>query len=438
MRRILATCFVATLLAATNLPGQTADQPAFDGEDAAPPVSESSPPAPPPTADADSPPTPLPTDPPPAFAEPAPSLPAPAADGTTSVIAPPAAAAAADDLDAPPALPPPAVPPATVPPASASPATGPPAESIAPPPADSFAPPPPSESAALLASLLEPLAGSPAGAGADPLLYARPLPLLEPLVRSGDRSRRLWIVQAYWKVATGFALVRSASDSVARLELVAPGGDPYDRATLDVAAAAARADLADATARLSAAQQELVDLARLTVGEPLPWPIDRPLADPYQTHFEAIFANRIATGRVRGIVRSLPVRHEALAGRAAAVTAATTARDMAEADHARGKRPIEAFLAAHAVFITQQAAFLEAVRTYNLEIAEYAMAVADLSLPDEQFVAMLIAAPAAWRPQPIEPVAATAFPPPAAAAPPPAVALPPALVAPPGFFPSVQ
>jgi outer membrane protein TolC len=204
--------------------------------------------------------------------------------------------------------------------------------------------------------------------------------------------------------------VRCGTEALERLELVAPGADPHDRATLDVATAAARADLADARARLNTAQQELVDLARLPVGEPLPWPVDRPLADPYQTHFEAIFANRIATGRVRAIVRSLPARHEALAARAAAVLAAEKAMAMAEADHAKGKRPIEAVIAAHAALVGQQDDFLEAVRTYNLEIAEYAMAVAELSLPDDQFVSMLIGTPIQWRP-PTEPPGEAVAPP---------------------------
>jgi hypothetical protein len=306
--------------------------------------------------------------------------------------------------------------------APAPPSQLPPAQVEAPPPPETFTPPPPSESAALLASLLEPLA-NPAANGQLP---GRPTPLLEPLVRSGDRARRLWIVQAYWKVAAGQALVHSAATALERLELVAPGGDPHDRATLDVAAAAARADLADARARLNTAQQELADLARLPFGELPPLTIDLPLADPYQTHFEAIFANRLATGRVRAIVRSLPARHEAVAARAAAATAATKALDMAETDHARGKRPIEAVAAAHAAVAAQQTAFVEAVRTYNVEIAEYAMAVADLSFPDEQFVSMLIAAPAPWRPQPIEPVSATVFPPPPAG-PPPTVTYPPPL-----------
>jgi len=411
MRRILAAWLVATLLATTGF--ATADEAADEDRDAGGAPAETGPVEP---ADEpnDSPPPPAAESGPPAVevpraAEQEPELPPPAADGTTSVIVPPPATL-------------PAEPPATAPPGFGSPNASPPAEAAAPPPPETFAPPPPSEAAALLTRLLEP----PAAAAATGQFPGRPTPLLEPLVRSGDRSRRLWIVQAYWKVAAGQALVHSAAAALERLELVAPGGDPHDRATLDVAAAAARADLADARARLNTAQQELADLARLPFGEPPPWTIDLPLADPYQTHFEAIFANRLATGRVRAIVRSLPARHEAVAARAAAATAAAKALDMAEADHARGKRPIEAVVAAHAAVGSQEAAFVEAVRTYNLEIAEYAMAVADLSFPDEQFVSMLITTPTPWRPQPIEPVSATVFPSPPAG-PPPTVTYPPPL-----------
>jgi hypothetical protein len=182
--------------------------------------------------------------------------------------------------------------------------------------------------------------------------------------------------------------------------MIAPGGDPHDRAVLDVAVAAARADLADARAELVAAQQELVDLVRLSAGDPLPWPVDRPLAGPYQTHFETIFATRPATGRIRAIVRMLPSKHEALEARAAAVVAAQKAMLMAEADHAKGQRPIEAVTAAHAAVTGQQREFVKVMKAYNLDIAEYAMAVADLSVPDDRFVSMLIGTPIQWRPQP--------------------------------------
>jgi hypothetical protein len=283
----------------------------------------------------------------------------PAADGTTSVVVP-------AEPTPPPADPPPANPPLT-------------------------------GAAELLASMLEPLAAR-AASPADAQLYARPLPLLEALERSGDRARRLWIVQAYWKVSAAFAGARMATEAIERLELIAPGGDPHDRATLDVAVAAARADLAEAKAQLGIAQQELVDLSRLPLTEPPPWPVDRPLASPYETHFDAIFANRIATGRVRAIARTLPARHDAIESRVNAVRAAEQAMTMAEADHAKGKRPIEAVIAAHDALVDQQREFLQATRGYNLDIAEYAMAVADLSVPDDRFVSMLIGTPIQWRP----------------------------------------
>lgn len=307
--------------------------------------------------------------------EPAPAARVPAADGTTSVVVPSEPTAPATPV-LPPGAPPvvPATPPAT-PPAAAA----------------------PNAATELLGAMLEPLAARPSSL-ADAAIYTRPLPLLEPLERSGDRARRLWIVQAYWKVSAAFASVRATTEAIERLDLIAPGSDPHDRATLDVAAAAARADLAEAKAQLGIAQQELVDLARLPLGEPPPWPVDRPLASPYETHFEAIFANRVATGRVRAIARTLGARYDAIESRAAAVQAAAQAMTMAEADHAKGNRPIEAVIAAHDALVEQQREFLQATRAYNLDIAEYAMAVADLSMPNDQFVSMLIGTPIQWRP----------------------------------------
>ncbi|MFM9058964.1 MAG: hypothetical protein ACKOSQ_07570 [Planctomycetaceae bacterium] len=309
-----------------------------------------------------------------------------AADGTASVVVPqqpPPAAEASPARTVPPeALP--AVAPAR-PPADAA---------AAAPPAD--APDAPSSAAtALLAAALEP---PDFAAAARQPPSTRPLALLEAVQRPGDPSRRLWITQAYWKTSAAWAWLRWAGEAVERLELVAPGADPHDRAVLDVAVAAARADLAEARSQLGVAQQELVDLARLPITEPLPWPVDRPLATPYQTHFDAIFAARVATGRTRAIARTLPARHEALEARAAAVSAAGRAMAMAETDHAKGRRPIEAVVAAHAALVGQQREFLLAVRAYNLDIAEYAMAAADLTVPDDRFVSMLIGTPIAVRP----------------------------------------
>ena len=235
-------------------------------------------------------------------------------------------------------------------------------------------------------------------------LYARPLPLIEALQRSGDRSRRLWITQAYWQVSRGYASIRFATEAKERLQFIAPGSDPHDQMVLDVAIAAAEADLADAHAELIAAQQQLIDLVRLPVGEPAPWPVDRPLAGQYETHFGAIFATRPATGRIRAIDQMLPSKHDAVEARAGAVVAAKLAMDRAETDHARAKRPIEAVVAAHRMLRQQQQEFAESLATYNLDIAEYAMAVADASVPDDRYVSMLIGTPIQWTPQPISAV----------------------------------
>lgn len=229
-------------------------------------------------------------------------------------------------------------------------------------------------------------------------LAERPLPLLEALERSGDRGRRLWITQAYWKVVEQAAVLRWTAEAAERLDLVAPSGDPHDRATLDVAVASRLADVAAARAALVSAQQELVDLVRLPATEALPWPVDRPLATSYETHFDVLFASRIATGRIRAIHRSLPLEHQEVDARAAAVLAAETAVEMAENDHARGARGIESVIAAHAALLEQQKALAKAVTRYNDDIVEYVMAVADFSVPDDQFATMLIGAPTPWRP----------------------------------------
>ena len=52
----------------------------------------------------------------------------------------------------------------------------------------------------------------------------------------------------------------------------------------------------------------------------------------------------------------------------------------------------------------QQKEFAESLATYNLDIAEYAMAVADASVPDDRYVSMLIGTPIQWTPQPISAV----------------------------------
>jgi hypothetical protein len=272
------------------------------------------------------------------------------------------------------------------------------------------------------------------------------LTLLESLERSPDRSRRLWITQAYWKLAAAAARSRFAAESEDRLALIAPGGNPEDLALLDLDTASARAESASAGVELVAAQQELIDLVRLPVSDPPPWPIDIPLTAAYQTHFETIFAARPATGRVRAIHRQLPMQHAAVVARGEAVDAAERRFSALEGLHAKGSKPIGAVLHAHDALVAQEQAFVEALRAYNLAIAEYVMAVADLSVPDDRFATMLIGQPRPWRQAPpsapafgagVIPASGTLPAPPLQGAPPlPTGSIPTLGIAPPGSTPT--
>jgi len=243
---------------------------------------------------------------------------------------------------------------------------------------------------------------------------SRPLPIVEALERSGDRSRRGWVVGTYWKASAAVMRLAWSAEVIAHIDTIAPGADPLDRAALDVLAAAAMAEMAAAKASVLEACQELADVCLLSVGEPLPVPADRPLAAPYETHFDAIFAQRLATGRVRAVNRSLPHLHESLESTAGAVAAALTTLGLAEQAHARGERPVEAVGSALDGLARQRDRFLVLLVAYNASIAEYVGAVADLTVDDARFAAMLIGTPLAstWR-QPVL-VGGDAAPPPQA------------------------
>jgi hypothetical protein len=139
-----------------------------------------------------------------------------------------------------------------------------------------------------------------------------------------------------------------------------------------------------------AAQQELADLLGLVSNAQLPLAGDPPLVSPYRTYFDTLFAGRVQPPRTRVIDRGLPIRLQAIQDRTLAVQAASSAVRYADDARAKGQTDLPTLLNCHAELARQRRAFLAAVRDYNLEIGEYALAVADPSLPNERLVAMLI------------------------------------------------
>jgi hypothetical protein len=93
---------------------------------------------------------------------------------------------------------------------------------------------------------------------------------------------------------------------------------------------------------------------------------------------------------MREIDRALPIRLQSVADRTAAVQSAMSAVHTAEESHAKGETDMRTVLACHEQLHAQRRALLDAVLDYNLDIAEYAAAVAAPGTPNDKFVAMLI------------------------------------------------
>jgi hypothetical protein len=224
----------------------------------------------------------------------------------------------------------------------------------------------------------------------DSALAGRQMTLLELIARFGmDRGRQLSVVRDYWKLAAAQADYNWAADESVRLDQIT-AAKGLEAAVLSAAQAGAQARLHEAQVGAVAAQQELADLLGLPSNGQLPLAGDPPLVGPYRTYFDTLFAGRVPPPRTRVIDRGLPIRLQAIQDRTLAVQAASSAVRYADDARAKGQADLQTLLNCHAELARQRRAFLAAVRDYNLDIGEYALAVADPTLANERLVAMLI------------------------------------------------
>jgi hypothetical protein len=225
-------------------------------------------------------------------------------------------------------------------------------------------------------------------------LAGRATALLELMSRvGGDRARQIAIVRDYWKLSAAQADFNWAAEEAGRLDQIT-AAKGLESPILAAAQAAAQARLREAQVGAIAAQQELADLLGVADKNQMPLAADPPLVGPYRTYFDALFAGKVPPPRTRAIDRGLPVRLEALQSRTAAVHAAATAVRTAEDLRGRGQADLQTVLNCHADLSRQRRAFLATVRDYNLDIGDYALAVADPGTTTERLVAMMILAKA--------------------------------------------
>jgi hypothetical protein len=227
--------------------------------------------------------------------------------------------------------------------------------------------------------------------GAPSELTGRWAPL-SSVIANVDEHQRLPAVSAYWRLSRATSDYFWALDEQDRLEKAAPSNGLIKNPMLSTAQATATAHVHEAQLEVTQAQQALLSLTGTTgvAADGGILPSDRPLVGPYRTYYETIFANRSPTGRTWEINAALPIQLKVISDRAAAVRSAMDAVHFAEEAHARGEADMRTVIACHEDLHRQRRDFLNAVLNYNLDIGEYAVAVAAPGTPQDKFVAMLI------------------------------------------------
>jgi hypothetical protein len=229
--------------------------------------------------------------------------------------------------------------------------------------------------------------------------------LAQALANIGEPNRAA-AVNAYWRLSIALRGYHWAVDELTRLEQIASRRGSFETSMLSTARAAAAARIEEAKIQVIRGQTTLESLMAQS-GQPLTYfdtkaqatvkrsavtymASDSPLVGPYRTYFDVLFASRAAPGRAKEIDRMLPIRWETINDRTAAVQSATSAIHYAEQAHAKGEADIRIVLACHEELYKQRRAFLDAVLNYNIDIADYAVAVAAPGTGNDKLVSMLI------------------------------------------------
>ncbi|MFZ1936792.1 MAG: hypothetical protein WCB27_00880 [Thermoguttaceae bacterium] len=212
--------------------------------------------------------------------------------------------------------------------------------------------------------------------------------LFAGLSSTSDRGQQLKIVRAYWRLVEAAADYTFCRDHVKGLEHIRTGG--RGEASLRLAATTATAQLRDAELAAVRAQYELAEVTRLPAGSSPPLPADSPLVLRYDTKFDQLFAARTPPEGARLSDKTLPIQHQAIEDRAAAVQAAEDASAAVTENYRDGRGDSAAVVACSRELLRQQRAFIETVCAYNRNIADYALLVVPTTTTPQELVTILL------------------------------------------------
>ncbi len=219
-------------------------------------------------------------------------------------------------------------------------------------------------------------------------LTGTPLTLAQALAKISDRNQQLATTKTYWRLAAAQASYHWALEQrdLLRDQTRSHTNQP---ATLG-ARAAARADVRDAQLAVEQAQAELTNLMGASADRSTPLANDRPHVGDYTTNYQDIFGNRAAPPRLRLVNRTLPLRRKAIDAHAEAIVAALDAVEATGEQFRTSGQGLSTLLDVIENLKQQRQAFIDEVRDYNLDIAEYAFAVAPAGVASQTMVSMLI------------------------------------------------
>jgi len=230
-------------------------------------------------------------------------------------------------------------------------------------------------------------------------LVGRKTALVEIVGRLGDRRRQIDAVRAYWRVAAETAeyhyawqhvqFLQSLNEAVRGIEQ----GPALQTAEAEIGArfASAEARRREQGLRLANAQFDLAETAMFAAaGAATPLSDDLPHVGTYHTYFDKVYHAGSAPSRMHLLNRTIPARHEVVGARAATVLALQDAYDAAFDAYRRRQLPLDEVLETVEALRTGRSEFVTAVRRYNEEIAEYALASAPEGTSRETLVGMLV------------------------------------------------
>ena len=227
-------------------------------------------------------------------------------------------------------------------------------------------------------------------------LPGQPWTLQQLLENLSERGQRLVAIKSYWKLSAEVAKYHWSLEELEFLAELPPGRLAGELKMLVAAQADAQAFAQQNRMSATAVQLDVSELLRASGSEAQLWPADLPLVGLYQTKFERIFAGRSAPAQLRRISTQLPQQLELIELRAAAVAAATDSLKELAYEYRQGQVSLSLLLDAQVRLRRLRSDFVDVIRTYNEQIAEYAMAIGG-SNDNQTVVSMLIKSGAGQR-----------------------------------------